>query len=179
MMSRSVLEEFEKFLTHYGYLSILHDSKDPTAIPTLVITIPKDQKDRERFIQVRIEEAALTTPLDLKGKVNSESLVQFHSILPFTVPQDNMWEVLRILNFINKTLATPCFVLEDRLGKIICRYSFLKPERQMSSETFISLLSMVHLWLDAFSESIEEVANGKSMTEVIENRIKDLTNPSQ
>ncbi len=169
-----ILEDFEKLLDQQGFFSLRHPASESVPFPHLTVKLEKDEKDRERLLYIKMEEDVLSLPLGPNQPDNTESFVQIYTILPFDVPRESIWEVLRILNFFNKSLPTPCFLLDEDGGKVYCRYSFVKPGTVISAETLFSLLGMMSLWIDTFSESIEQTALGTPMANVIENKVKAL-----
>ena len=111
---------------------------------------------------------------DLGENANQESFVQVVSLLPFAIKPDASWQIVRLLNLVNLSLATPCFMLDEMNRTVLCRYTFLKPSEEISAPTLMSLLGMIFLYLDVFSELIEEVNNGKTVEEVMANHVDAL-----
>jgi hypothetical protein len=174
-MKDRLFQDLEGILDHYGYIAVWSDKNETTPFQHLIVKLTKDEKDRERALIVKLDENALTTPLDLETSKVTESFVELCAILPFEVPTESTWHILRILNFINQALVAPCFAFDEISGRIMCRYTFLKPGSTISGPTFISLVGMILLWLDVFSRSIEEIAQGKTTEEVITMQASALT----
>ena len=168
------LKTFESIVDHFGYTCVLHKASKEIPFELLAINIPPDNKKRDRKIFVKIDEYALETPKPEEKKENIETFVQLSSVLPFNVDSEVFGEAARIINFIDESLETPGFVLDEINSRIFFRYSFLKPGSKITNDTFISLLGTVMLLLDSFSNTIEEVVQGKAMSEVIQEKIDAL-----
>ncbi len=175
MKTLNYLKTFETIIDDFGYPCVLHKSSKEIPFEILAIYIPLDNKKRERKIFVKINEYALKTSKTREKQENIETFVELSSVLPFNVDPEAFGEVARIINFINKSLETPGFVLDEINSRIFFRYSFLKPATKITDDTFISLVGTVMLLLDSFSNTIEEVVKGKAMSEVIKEKIDELT----
>lgn len=174
-MKDPLFEEMEKDLAAYGYLSAWFESRQEAPYPHLLVRIPADDKNRERSLILKLEQKILSLPFELKNETpNSESFVQIISAFPFPIPSEVYWNVFRILNFFNLSLSTPCLLLDEANHKVIIRYSFLHAGSKIAAPTLVSLLGMTLLFLDVFSDPIEEVAHGKSIEETIAGQIESL-----
>ena len=173
-MEEKLLDQFQAALKKFGFASVKLDKSEEIPFEHLNVVIPDDEKGRKRSLIVKVDREALVVPLS-EEKSNVESFVQIYSILPFSIADETLGEVARIVSFFNKSLATPGFVLDEASRYVFFRYSFLKPSEEVSGQTFISLVGSVLLYLDTFSESIEKVAEGKGMVEVLSDKVKELT----
>ncbi|WP_068468560.1 hypothetical protein [Candidatus Protochlamydia phocaeensis] len=170
-MEDQFLEKLEAVLDRFGYPCLLHKASQEMPFEHLSLTLPRDSKNRERICILKIEKDVLAAPAAQEA---TESFVHIYTVLPFTVEPQSIGEVARLINFFNKSLLVPGFILDEAGKSVFFRYAFLKPGSMLEDATFISLIGTILLWLDSFSDSIEEVAKGKSMVEVIQERMNEL-----
>lgn len=176
-MEGQFLKHLERLLDEYGYPCVVKKASDDVPFEHLNFQFPPDSKNRERICILKVENDVLTVPRS-QVKEAIESFIQLYVILPFSIEKSTVGEVARIVSFFNKSLVTPGFVLDEASERVFFRYAFFKPGAAIEESTFISLIGTIQLWLDSFSDSIEEVAQGKGMIEVIQEKMKELLQPS-
>lgn len=172
-MEDQCLKRLETLLDEYGYPCVVKEASNEVPFEHLNFKFPPDNKNRERICILKVENDVLTVPRS-QVKEAVESFVQLYVILPFTVEKGTAGEVARLVSFFNKSLVTPGFVVDEASERVFFRYAFFKPGAAIEEATFISLVGTIQLWLDSFSDSIEEVARGKGMVEVIQEKMKEL-----
>lgn len=172
-MKDSKLERIEKILNQSGYITSWINEEAPGDAQYLVMNLPQDDLGRDRTLLIKNEEAAISMPIE-GAEEHTESFIHFTSFLPFTVEENSIWEVLRSLNFFNKAIPTPGFILDENLRQVFFRYTFLQPGQEIKKDTLLSLIGMTVLWLDSACPTIEETAKGKTMVNAVQERIELL-----
>lgn len=177
MINSRLFKKMQTALNQYGYPTVRHQETPEGAPSHLLVTIPEDDKHRERSVVVRVYGEVFSVPFGEKNEAaTQEFFMQMISVLPFNVNPESYLQVMRMVNAINLGLEFSCFLFDERNGQVICRYTFVKPSETISSQTWISLFGMFLLFLDAYSAILEEVSNGKSVEEVlishVESRVK-------
>lgn len=165
----SELLNFEKLLTSCGYECEMIRKGDNMPYDCLKFFIGNDKHGRPLHLTLNIIENQMNIPLQDGGNrhINIELFVQMITALPFRIKEGHIGETARILLFFNKSLDIPGFGLDEVSKTIFYRYTFIKPNSVINKETFIAMIGMIRLVLDAFSDAIEEVANGGSLKETI------------
>lgn len=167
------LETIETILKEAGYITswMNEDAAGPSQY--LLMNLPDDEQGRARKLIIKNEEAAISMPIE-GAKEHHESFIHFTCFLPFTVEEGSLWEVLRAVNFFNRAIPTPGFILDENLHQVLFRYTFLKPGEAIQKDTLLSLLGMTLLWIDTATTTLEKTGAGQAMTEVIKERLEIL-----
>ncbi|MCE2982704.1 MAG: YbjN domain-containing protein [Parachlamydia sp.] len=159
----NILDQLIDFFEGSGLTAIRMN--DPA--PHLNVQLPLDAKNRQRRALVHIEEAALSPAAPFY-------FVHFYLPLPFEVRLEAVGETARMISFFNKSLLSPGFVLDESSKVVFFRYAWMLPKENLQPALFAAMIGMITLWLDTFSDSIEEAAQGKAMAAILEEKIRDL-----
>ena len=166
-MERNLLQ-YKKIAESYGFPTEYHQKQDNLDFDYLVLNL-----FGKMTLYVRESEENLLFPLsNIAG--STESVVHIHTILPFIVKDNALLDTARAINFINKGLEAPGFILDEINHLIYYRYMFLKSGGMINENTFLSILGMITLYLDCYSKMIERVANGEEINKVITSSLNEL-----
>ncbi|MEC7838904.1 MAG: hypothetical protein VX777_02560 [Chlamydiota bacterium] len=132
--------------------------------------IGPDNRGRSRFMIVNM----LGSNKQSEDSIESDILLQLSVIFPFKVSEGAFREMARVLMFFNRSLDIPGFGMDELSGHIYFRYAFMKPEGVIPRKTFLSLISIIMLAVDSYSEDIEAVASGLSVREVMQNSLERI-----
>lgn len=174
-MKDKQLERIEKILQEAGYITNWINEEQPGPSQYLLMNLPEDDQGRERKLIIKNEEAAVSMPIE-GALEHHESFIHFTCFLPFTIEEASLWEVLRSVNFFNRAIPTPGFILDENLRQVFFRYTFLKPGEEIKKDTLLSLIGMTVLWLDTATPTLEKTGHGQAMTDVIKERLEVLQN---
>lgn len=166
-MKDNFLKKIEKTLDTAGFSCKSHGQTAETPYDYLSIRLSADAYGRSRDLSIMYEEVDLTMPIPGKQE-NKEYFVKMFTIFPFDIRPENAWEVLRMINYCNRTLPTPGIFLDEGTNKVFFRYLFSSFNKEIKDDTLISLIHMIELCMDSCSDLIEEVAYGSTMQEVVD-----------
>lgn len=169
-MKDKLIERIERELEGTSFVPVWQDATETDPYQSLLIRLPMDESGRARYLIIKTGEEVF--PMAEQG--GKENFIQMIAPLPFKIPEEHFWEVLRIINFYNKGLSAPGFILDEGLGQVLFRYTFLSPGESIQRGTLLSLIGMVDFWLHVTSHSIEQTAVGNPMVQVIQEEVKAL-----
>lgn len=172
MKKSPLIQKYEKILEGYGFDCEYHKKTDELPFDYLQISIGPDDQGRERHIILRLIEAPEEE--EQADKAYFIALTQLSVILPFEIKKGCMGETARILMFYNQSLDSPGFCMDEGTKRPYFRYSFPTTPEGISNESFIGIIAMIMFNIETYSDTIEEVANGKSMKDTINDALREL-----
>lgn len=142
--------------------SIVGSTEDHGAVPHLSVFLGKDYQDRERILSINAQEQVLAGLPNKPDQKRSQYIrVQFQVALPFQVKENAVFEVASLLHLINHTVELPGFELDELNNKVFYRYVLLSTSPDTNPTLYISILGLIMMLLDLFTESIEKLATGQ------------------
>lgn len=154
-----MLNRIQKFLEKEQLECSLHPAIDPAFLDRLLVWVGKDFKEREQIIEITSQEQPfhLTTP-------TSEHYyrIQFSYLFPFKVEDLAIPQVASLLLFLNQLLDFPGLELNELENQVAYRYVWLTSTKGLDSLLAVSLIGLIALILDLFTQSIERLADGST-----------------
>lgn len=125
--------------------------------PHLLVYVGEDYRKRKRLIEITSQEHSLKemTP-------SSYIQVQFQLTFPFTMTNATAQEVGSLLLFLNQTIELPGFELHEIDNQASYRYVLLTTPEGLNQLVISSIIGIMMLYLDQFTETIERLAEGKN-----------------
>lgn len=160
----------EDLLKHIGSL-LTSEKVDNTFIaaseaqptPMLAAYVGNDYKNRERSVAIFAQPQTLKlAPNKLLNKEGTYIRVQFQLVFPFQTTDQTASDTATVLHFINRVLELPGFEMDELQNRVLYRYVWLTDYPGNDSTLIISILGLIAMTLDLFTESIEKIASGES-----------------
>lgn len=169
MNVKSILNYFDSILKEFGYPSeIIIENENKSY---LVCQINNDDTSKHQDLMITLYEQKLIIPkiqnisrfYDKIGSDNPTIENEFFVELKINLSlkshlKSNPYISLE-LQKINNTLLFPGFGLDETTGTIFFRFTFLRPKGFMSKHTFLSIIGMILLNIDAFSPTLEQIVH--------------------
>jgi hypothetical protein len=153
-------------------------STETVPIEQLAVKLANDIKDRDQFLVIRAVNQDLSSQdalLGIASPPRNYQELQFIVTLPFFVIDEKITDISRLLLLLNKGIELPGFELSEVDRLIYYKHAFVVPEDDLDERILLSLVGMIQLLLDAFTDIIEAVATGPlSFQKVVENAQKLL-----
>ncbi len=162
MNNKKTLEIFLRSLEEYGYPSIWEEATEAINFDRIIVNLGSDSIGRNRLLLIRL----IDFPLSAKQK-DAEHLIQLFYLFPFCFQEASAAELSRLLIYYNNTFDLPGFGLDELTQQIYFKQNLLKPNGLMSKRTFIAIVGAISMFVETFSDTIEEVAGGKSMKKAL------------
>lgn len=160
MSADSLLENMHQWLIEGFFQSKIYNEADTP--PFIVANFGKDPQGRNRFLRiVPLFQESLNALRKDQDKMGSIVSTEFSSELPFSFKPEMAKDVASLLHFINNEIQLPGFSLDEAGGKIVFRHLNYCPEKGMDHRLMIGLVGLILLYIDLYSQSIEEIASGK------------------
>lgn len=142
--------------------TILHEENFDCSIATLsgkeklLIFLGHDTSDREKICEITCDIQALPTKESM-----SYAKVQFLTLLPFSPKPHTINELNSCIQFLNGMLELPGFEYHEVENKILFRHIQFA-EHAPDKTMLLSILGLILINLDMFSQTLEYVASGKA-----------------
>lgn len=169
-MINANLNEIKNLIEHLRYKCQILECSERIPIDQLIVELDRDAQDRSRFLVIRAANQELSSQDALFG-INSSPRnyqeLQFIVTLPFFVKDEKIFEISRLILLLNKGIELPGFELSEVDHLIYYRYALIVPEDDLDERILLSLIGMIQLLLEAFTEIFEAVAtSGLTFREV-------------
>lgn len=131
--------------------------------PSLLVYMGNDYKNRDRELFLFAQNQSLVNVFGKTAqKKTNYNRVQFQILLPFPVRNEAVFEVASLLHLINHMIELPGFELDELNNQISYRYVLLTGRPEDTPALYISILGIILMTLDLFTEVIEKMASGDS-----------------
>lgn len=160
-----VFSGYQKIAESYGFLTEYKKADEE-----LLIKLPGE---KSQILHLRIEEEVFGFPLS-NEKTSLESFIHISTLLEIPFNSNSLPDLARLMNFINKSLEAPGFVLDEINTRILYKTVFFKPNEKINENTFMCLLGLISLYIDTFTPLIERIATGESLEDLLESELKSL-----
>lgn len=162
---KEVFSGYQKIAESYGFLTEFNKEREE-----LLIKLPGE---KNQILHLRIDEEVFGFPLSSE-KASLESFIHIYTLLEVPFNSNSVSDLSRLMNFINKSLEAPGFVLDEINSRVLYKTVFFKPNEKINENTFMCLLGLISLYIDTFTPLIERIAIGESLDEVLESELKSL-----
>lgn len=163
------LEMFLRTLKEYGYSCRWEEASEAINFERIIVDLGNDSKGRNRSLLVRL----IDYPISANEK-DAEHAIQLFTAFPFSFKEASAAELSRLLMYYNNSLEFPGFGLYEISRHIYYRQMLIKPSGFINKRTFIAFIGALLLIIEAFSDTIEEVAEGKSMKQALTDTLNML-----
>lgn len=174
MQSIEILKQIASILEQGQANVTLVEASNDFPYPRLLVFLGNDYKNRERILALSAQGQSL---VGLPGKHEMKSTeyirVQFQTTFPFLMKDNAVFEVGSLLHFINHVVELPGFEMDELDNKIFYRYVLLSSRPDTNPTLYFSILGLIMMLLDLFTEAIEKLATGEaSFNEMLEQMIE-------
>ena len=170
MTLNELLQTMHVWLTEETFSNQISNKE---GVPPFILTIlGPDEKERERTLKLspRLQETGEALTKNPSPAIIS---LEFLHELPFSVKEEAAKDVASLLHFINNDLYLPGFHLNEAEGKVSFRHFNYSGIHGIDKKLLIGVTGLILLYLDLYSNIIEDVATGKrSFNEVLEEIVK-------
>ncbi|MBA3604139.1 MAG: hypothetical protein H0W50_11000 [Parachlamydiaceae bacterium] len=171
-MLNANLDTIKTFLEALDYTSVIIPKSNDIPKDQLLIKLDPDFKSRERFLLIRTASQDLCANdalLGIQSPVQKYQELQFIVTLPFYILDGQIPDLARLILLINKGMEIPGFELSEVDKMIFYRHAFVVSEDHLDERILLSLVGMIEVLLETFSEMLESVAIGtKSLQQIVE-----------
>lgn len=160
MAVETLLQNMHNWLREeYFQNSIYQDGGTP---PFIIADLGKDPQDRNRFLRILpLFQETLNVLKKDQSDLGSLVSLDFSSELPFFCKPEAAKDLASLLFFINKEIQLSGFSFDEADGKILFRHINYCPEKGIDQRLMIGLTGLILLYIDLYSQAIEEIASGK------------------
>ncbi len=166
------LDNIKSFLEKYNYNSVIITKSTESPIDQLVVKLDQDSKNREQFLLIRTATQDLCANdalLSIHSPIQKYQEIQLIVTLPFFALENQIPDIARLILLLNKGMEIPGFELSEVDKMIFYRHAFVVPEDQLDERIIISLVGMIEMLIETFSEMLENVSIGaQSLQEIVE-----------
>lgn len=170
-MKSDLIKNYAKVFDQYGLEYEYHESTEEIPYGYLQVDIGPDDELRDRYATVR----AIEADEEPKGFLSDDafiSFIQISVVLPFEIKEGCMGETARILLFYNQGMNVPGFGMDEGSRRVYYRYSLPQKAEQIADEAIIGIVATILFYIETFSPSIEEVASGEPMKDVVKRSLQ-------
>lgn len=156
-----MLKQIKALLDQEKYeSSIIKGGKDLPFYDRLLVFIGIDSKKRERILEISSQEQILHP--EQKSSPKGYFRIQFQYFFLFAVEDTAMNQVANLLLFLNQQIDFPGLELNEVENKISYRYVWLTKGNGIDHVLILSIVGIIRLLLDLFTDTLERVAEGKT-----------------
>jgi hypothetical protein len=149
------LKHWAKIAENLGLSVQFYKTDAPLNRPVLHLILPKDDKERDRGINI------LYIPSEKGKELNAIRLIQFFSGVPFIIDEKNQEQVKNSIYQINNQLPLGHFSI-GQTGTLYYRYVTTTPKNElMDSDYLQQLILLIIHQLDRTFPMLESIANGQ------------------
>lgn len=157
MLNTTSLETIQALLVEEKLDCALVPADEVIGYPRLLVYMGEDYRKRERAIEISVQEQYMKD-LPLSGYLR----IQLRIVLPFIISAMTAQDVGSLLLFINQMIDLPGFELHEVEDKASYRYVLMTAPNGLNKTLLTSVMGVMMVFLDLFTETIERVAEGKS-----------------
>lgn len=172
-MLNANLKDIKSLLEKANYACEILKKSEKIPIEQLVIGLDQDRAGRPLLLVIRTltqEIANQDALLGITAPYKSYQALQLIVTLPFLVKDTQASDIARLVCFINKGMEFPGFEFSEVDRLIFFRHTLVVPENELDERILLSLVGMIQVLVDLFSETFESVANEQDS---IQNIIED------
>ncbi len=157
MVHKTPLEKIQALIEEEELDCVFLEADEVVAYPRLLVYMGEDYRHRERALEISAQEQYMP------DKSHSGYLrVQFRLVFPFPVHNMAAQDVGSLMLFINQMIDLPGFELHEVEDKASYRYVLMTAPHGLNSTLIASIMGVIMVFLDLFTETIERLAEGKS-----------------
>lgn len=178
-MLNANLNDIRALLEKTNFKCEILPASDQIPIDQLVVGLGPDEQDRVRYLVIRTAEQDLSSQDTLLGITSSARRyceIQFHVVLPFRVNIENIPDTARLILLLNKGMELPGFELSEVDQIVLYRHAFVVPEDDLDERIVLSLVGMVQVLLQAFTQPLEIVATGQQSLQAVLESVRQMPN---
>lgn len=160
MTSETLLQNMHCWLREEYFQNSLY--KEETTPLFLIADLGKDPQGRNRFLRILpLFQKSLNILQKAPNELGPLVALDFSSELPFLCKPEATKDLTSLLFFINKEIQLSGFSFDEAEGKIQFRHINYCPEKGIDHRLTIGLTGLILLYIDLYSQAIEEIASGK------------------
>lgn len=161
------LSKIYEFLTEIGMQTEWIAKTEDIVTDQLLIHFVPDEKERERSLQIHIEEQDLS-PIDemyhFKKNQKSYHFLHFLTFFPFQVEKDTLAETCRFIALINRGLPILGLYFSEPDRLVFFRHTLFCSDQKIDQKIILTLINSAAMILDQYSDPLEEVTVNKKLT---------------
>jgi hypothetical protein len=166
------LHSLECFLNKDGYKCLLIEPSEEFVTPRLALFVGCDRKNRERSLEVTLNEQMLFNQKARKVESSPYCTLQFQYKFPFQANDVTLIDTARLVSFLNRQYALPGLEFDEITGSLFYRHIMLLNVTRVDMETITGTIGIIMLFLEMFTDAVELVASGKMTTnEILETAV--------
>lgn len=163
MPSNEMLDQIQAVLEREKVNCFLAEAAEGKSQPRLLAFLGNDYKNRERFLEIMaLPQISTGMPHRQKEAKQDYIYVQFEFAFPFEVVEKAVSDISNVLHFVNRMIDLPGFEFDELNDKVFFRYVHLASKIEEDSFLYISILGLIMMALDLFTETLEKIATGQA-----------------
>lgn len=180
MTNHELLQQIEDVLSQEKVNCHIVDSSKENPQPRLLVFLGNDYQNRERILEITAKPQFFTGLPNRPEQASKEYVyVQFEVSFPFKVVEEALQDTSSLLLFINRMIDLPGLELDELNNRLFYRYVCLSPRLQEDSFLYISILGLIMMVLDLFTETIEKIASGQATFNQLLEQMIEISNALQ
>ena len=164
----TLIENINSTLTKAGYETLLMPPFEERLHELLKVIIGEDKKERALVLNIHVVHTGIATEKDPQFQ-----RVHFTVSLPFKCQEETLFEVEKIISYINFKIELTGFEIDHLTSEIRFRYIWLVDTSLFSNKLLKNIIVEVLLYLGLFADTIETVAKGDINFEEIIKKLVD------
>lgn len=166
-MERFSLKSLEAFLNKEGYRSLFLESTEESVYPKLALFVGVDSRERERMVEITMKDQIEMNARSHKPESGHYCTLHFQFTFPFRANDLTLIDTARLVAFLNRNFEMPGLEYDEISGTLLYRHSMLLNKNNVDMESLTITIGMIMLFVELFSDPIEQVALGKMTTNEI------------
>ena len=163
-MEQFSMKSLESLFQKEGYHCLFFEPTEEAVYPRLVLFVGTDRQNRERIIEISLKEQVQFNEKTQKVEEGAVCLLQFLFTFPFSANEVTLLDTVRFVAFLNRNYEMPGLEYDEVSGSIFYRHMMLLNKSKYDAEVFKDTVGIILLFLEMFSDAVEQVATGKKTT---------------
>ncbi|MBA3723227.1 MAG: hypothetical protein H0W88_12615 [Parachlamydiaceae bacterium] len=155
-----MLKQIQIILDQEKFECSLINATEESPQDHLIIFLGTDGKNREKILEITAQEQILNP--EKKPSARTYYRIQFKYLFPFQVKDEAFNQVAGLVLFLNQQVDFPGLELNELENMISYRYVWLTKGGSVDSMLVLSIIGIIRLLLELFSESLERLAEGQA-----------------
>lgn len=162
MHELEILQKLEKIFKNEDFDCSIEPNSNAPPFGRMLIFLGNDSLNRERILELTVQRQDLGESLNEEVEESNFVRIQFEMPLPFEIKAHTAGEVASLCAFLNRMLELPGFEFDEINSKVFYRYVLLSAQDALEKKLITGITGVILLLVEMFSESIEQLGDGKN-----------------
>lgn len=166
-MEQFSLKKLEDFLSKEEYRCILLEPTKEEVLPKLALFVGADRQGRERTIEIFLRDQYTEANVQSEKTEALYCTLQIVYVFPFRATDMTVSDTARLVAFLNRQFEIPGLEFDEVSGMLLYRHVSLLHKKNVEMTTITGMIGIIMLFLEMFSDTLEQVATGVMTTNEI------------